>query len=163
MDYPPAVCEKARRLEQLLVQLEAGEPLDRVCADLGLAVRATDLPRLQARYEAGGRQWTGLLDGRYGHPQKAHAALRAWLHARKQEDAALTATQWVDEVAERFGVPLSAGHLNYLLRQVALTRPPGRPPRARPVSGAPPAPGLDYAGLFFPGSGEASPGDHDGH
>jgi hypothetical protein len=49
MDYPPAVCEKARRLEQLLVQLEAGEPLDRVCADLGLAVRATDLPRLPMR------------------------------------------------------------------------------------------------------------------
>jgi hypothetical protein len=55
MIHPPAVCEKAQRLERLLQRVEAGKALEQVCADLGLNVQATDLPKLQARYEAGGR------------------------------------------------------------------------------------------------------------
>ena len=72
MVHPPAVREKAQRLEQLLLRLEAGERFDQVCADLDLSLEAEEMPRFQAKYRAGGRQWEALIDGRYGHPQKAH-------------------------------------------------------------------------------------------
>jgi len=155
MTHPLAVCEKAQRLECLLQRVEAGESLDRVCADLGLQVGATELPKLQARYGAGGRSWEALVNRRYGHPQKAHSALREWMRERKREDRTLTAREVAEEVAERFQVELSIGHVNYLLRAVQLTRPPGRPLR-RPIDGAtapasppPTAEPLDHAGLFF--------------
>lgn len=165
MNHPPAVCEKARRLAQLLRRVAAGEPLDQVRAELGLPVAAPDLPQLQARYEAGKRSWEALIDGRYGHPQKAHSALREWLYERKREDESLTAAQLVKEVADRFGVHLSVGHINYLLRKVELTRRPGRPPRQpdAPASAARPAASLDQAGIFFPGGGETSAGNQHGH
>jgi transposase len=166
---PPAVCEKAQRLERLLLRLEAGEPFDPVRADLGLSVRAEDVPKLQAKYEAGGRTWEALIDGRYGHPQTAHSALREWMHERKREDESLTARELSEEIREQFQVELSIGHINYLLRKVELTRPRGRPHRRReeeeegeavPSAAAPPDESLDNGGLFFPGSGEARDGDH---
>ena len=40
MVHPPAVREKAQRLEQLLLRLEAGERFDQVCADLDLSLEA---------------------------------------------------------------------------------------------------------------------------
>jgi len=164
MIHPPAVCEKAQRLERLLQRVEAGEALEQVCADLGLNVQATDLPKLQARYEAGGRSWEALVNGRYGHPQKAHSALREWMYERKREDETLTARELAEEVGERLQVELSIGHVNYLLRKVELTRPPGRPPRrqaevaAAPASPAPSDESLANAGLFFPRGGEAGAG-----
>ena len=164
MIHPPAVCDKAQRLERLLQRVAAGEPLAQVCADLELTVRATDLPKLQSRYEAGGRRWEALVNGRYGHPQKAHSALREWMYERKREDETLTARALAAEVRERFQVEMSIGHINYLLRKVELTRPPGRPPgRAAEAATAPPAPtpsdeSLANAGLFFPRGGEAGPG-----
>jgi hypothetical protein len=86
MIHPPAVCEKAQQVERLLLRLEAGEPFDRVRADLGLSVRAEDVPKLQAKYEAGGRTWEALIDGRYGHPQTAHSALREWMYERRSQE-----------------------------------------------------------------------------
>jgi hypothetical protein len=65
MNHPPAVREKARQIEQLLRRVEAGESFQSVRAALGLRVEE-DLPRLRAKYEAGGRRWEALIDGRYG-------------------------------------------------------------------------------------------------
>jgi transposase len=162
MDHPAAVIEKAQRLEQLLQRVEQGEPLEQVCAALELEVDAQRLAHLQAQYEAGGHTWEALIDGRYGHPIKAHSALREWLYARKREDEALTAPQLVEAVKEQFGVTLSAGHINYLLRKRELSRPPGRP-RSRPSDkGAAaedaPSQSLDNAGVFFPGSSQGRHG-----
>ena len=164
MTHPPAVCEKAQRLERLLLRIEAGEPSDQVCADLDLNVEKEDVPKLQAKYEAGGRTWEALIDGRYGHPQKAHSALREWMYERKQEDESLTARELAEAIAERFQVELSIGHINYLLRKVGLTRSPGRPRRrkeeeaAASTSAALSDESLDNAGLFFPRRGEARDG-----
>jgi hypothetical protein len=80
MTHPPAVIGKAQRLERLLLRLEEGEPLEQVQVDLSLSVEAEDIARLQAKYEAGGRSWEALIDGRHGHPQKAHSALREWMY-----------------------------------------------------------------------------------
>lgn len=165
MTHPPAICEKAQRLERLLLRLEAGEPFGQVCADLDLNVKEEDLPKLQAKYEAGGRTWEALIDGRYGHPQKAHSALREWMYERKREDKSPTARELAGEMAERFQVELSIGHINYLLRKKELTRPPGRPRRrkaeeeeAAPASAAPSDESLDNGGIFFPRSSEARDG-----
>ena len=76
MDYTPAVIEKAHRLEQLLQRVEQGEPFEAVRGDLGLNVTAKDLPKLQARYAAGGRQWEAWLDGRFGHTHTINSAMR---------------------------------------------------------------------------------------
>jgi transposase len=169
MIYPPAVCEKAQRLERLLLRLEAGELFDPVRADLGLSVRAEDVSKLQTKYEAGGRTWEALIDGRYGHPQTAHSALREWMYERKREDDSLTARELAEEIAEQFQVELSIGHINYLLRKVELTRPRGRPHRRREgeeegeavsSAAAPSDESLDNGGIFFPGGGEARDGDH---
>jgi transposase len=166
MGHPPAVLDKARRMERLLLRVEAGESLSQVCADLDLKVKAKDLPRLQAKYEKGGRTWEALIDGRYGHPQTAHSALREWMYERKREDETLTASQMAKRVEDQFGVKLDPGHINYLLRKVGLTRPPGRPPSQEKAKEKPeseqPDQSLDNAGVFFPGSGEARDGGHRG-
>ena len=168
MIHPPAVYEKAQRLERLLLRLEAGEPFEPVRADLGLSIRAEDVPKLQAKYEAGGRRWEALIDGRYGHPQKAHSALRERMHERKREDESLTARELALELEEQFQVELSIGHVNYLLRKVELTRPRGRPRRHSEEEEVAPAPetpsgeSLDNGGIFFPGGGKARDGDQRG-
>lgn len=164
MDHPPEVLNKARRMEQLILRIEADESWRQVCADLELKVKAQDLRRLQAKYEKGGRSWEALIDGRYGHPQTAHTALREWLYERKREDETLTGGQLAEQVEEQFGITVSGGHINYLLRKVGLTRPPGRPPSPKAekedVEPEQPEHSLDNAGLFFPGSGEAGDGGH---
>lgn len=162
MYYPPAVQQKARRLEQLLVRLEAGEPLDQLCAELGFELTPQRVGQLQAKYEAGGRSWQALQDGRFGHYQQVNTAVRAYLFERKQQDEQLTAGQLASEVAAKFGVTVSEGHINHVLRQVALTRPPGRPRPKRTLT-KPTGPTdlpVANAGLFFPGRGEAGYGDH---
>jgi transposase len=166
-DHPAAVIDKAKRLEQLLQRVAQGEFLEQVCAELDLVVDAKGLARLQAKYEASGCTWEALLDGRYGHPKKAHSALREWLYERKRQDKALTAPELVDELKVQFQVGLSAGHVNYLLRKVELTRPPGRVP-SRPAAEDDPAgsetssPSLDKAGIFFPGSSPTRDGRYGG-
>lgn len=180
MDHPQAVIEKARCLEQLLLRLEAGEPFEQTRAALELRVKEKDVPRLQVKYDAGGRAWEALIDGRYGHPQKANSAVRQWMYDRKEEDELLTAGELAEEVAEEFRVDLSVGHVNYVLRKVELTRPPGRPPKRRTEREEPPEPvatteeraespepatmsegnaeSVEQAGLFFPRGGEARDG-----
>ena len=104
MEPSTAVTEKAQRLVKLLRRVARGEPLEQVCAELDLAVDAERLAKLQVTYEAGGCTWEALIDGRYGHPQKAHSALREWLHERKRQDEELTARQLVDEVKTQFNL-----------------------------------------------------------
>ncbi|MBU1747964.1 MAG: hypothetical protein KKA73_09770 [Chloroflexi bacterium] len=156
MEYPPAVLEKAQRLEQLLRRVAAGEPLADLNAELSFELDEVGLAQHQAKYAAGGHTWTALIDGRHGHPRKAHSALREWLYARKEADASLRAPQLVQEIQAQFGVTLHAGHVNHLLRQRALTAPPGRPFKSPAADDsapdtAPPGEALDHAGLFFPG------------
>lgn len=170
MNHPQAVGEKAQHLEQLLQRVEAGEAFEPVRAELDLRIQEKDLPELRAKYEAGGRKWEALIDGRYGHPQTAHGALREWMYERKREDESLTARELGEEIAERFGVQLSEGHTNYLLRKMELTRPPGRPNRGGKPTGsevvstptASPDHSLENGGIFFPGSGQARDGDYRG-
>ena len=97
-----------------------GEPLDEVNEALGFSLDQRQLARWQAKYEAGGRTWEALIDGRHGHPRKAHSALREWLYARKQEDEEARAPQLITEIKEKFGVKISDGHINYLLTRFAL-------------------------------------------
>ena len=164
MDYPPAVLEKAQRLEQLLLRVAAGESLDAANAAFGFNLDERQLARWQAKYEAGGRRWEALIDGRHGHPRQAHSALREWLYARKEQDEEVRAPQLVDEIAEKFGVELSAGHINYLLRKRGLTAPPGRPLKGSDTAAEPPAApnapsaSMDNAGIFFPRSNEGEDG-----
>ncbi|MEW5956889.1 MAG: hypothetical protein AB1801_04135 [Chloroflexota bacterium] len=129
MDQPQAVIEKAQRLAQLLQRVEQGEALAEVCVELGLEVSPERLVGLQAKYEAGGRQWAALIDGRHGHAQKVRAEMKEWLYERKRQDETLTGPQLVVGLKQQFGVDLSLGHVNHLLRQVALSRQTGRPPK----------------------------------
>jgi len=164
MDYPEAVIEKAKRLEQLLQRVAAGEGLDAVSAEMGISLTKKQLKALQKKYQAGGRCWQALLDGRYGHPIKANSAIRAWLYERRRQEAEVRSPQLAQEVAVKFGVELTPEHINYLLRQRGLTAPVGRPfkkeKEAKTASGAaqPEASSLENAGLFFPGSSQRSTG-----
>ena len=65
MDYPPAVLEKAQRLEQLLQRVTAGEPLEAVNEELGFSLDQRQLARAQAKYEAGGHTWQASIDVAY--------------------------------------------------------------------------------------------------
>ena len=167
MAYPQAVLEKAKRLEQLLHQVAAGESLESANEAFGFDLDQRELARAQAKYESGGHRWQSLIDGRHGHSRKAHSALREWLYRRKEEDERLRAPQLVEEIEAEFGVTLSDGHINYLLRKRGLTAPPGRPYKERreePASDdAPSSTGsVDNAGLFFPGGSKAGDGPSSG-
>ena len=128
--HPQVVLEKAQRLEQLLQRVEQGEPLAEVCAELDLEVTPERLSALQAKYEAGGRSWEALIDGRYGHEQSMTSEMKEWLYERKRQDETLTGSELVKELEERFKVKISVGHMNHLLRQVGLSRQTGRPPNS---------------------------------
>ena len=157
--YPPAVHAKAEKLEQLLLRLEAGEELGQVCREMGLGLSPERARKLKAKYEAGGRQRAALLDGRFGHRQHANSAIRAYLYERKQGEPELTGPQLAEAVAKRYEVRVSVGHINHILREVALSRVTGRPRKqlkSKPAAVSPPS--QANAGLFFPGGGEASPG-----
>jgi transposase len=166
MDYPEAVLAKAKRLEQLLLRAAGGEPLDELNEELGFELDEKELARQQAKYEEGGRTWEAVIDGRHGHAHKIHSGIREYLYARKKEDDSLRAPQLASEVEEKFGVTVSAGHVNYLLRKRELTSPPGRPPKQpEPEEEAPadvPSEPVDNAGIFPPGSGEGGDGSDGG-
>jgi transposase len=153
--HPQVVIEKAQRLEQLLQRVEQGEPLAEVCAELGLEVSPARLRTWQAQYEAGGRSWETLIDGRYGHGQRVTSEMKEWLYERKRQDKRLTGPDLVKKLAKRFKVKISVGHVNPLLRQVNLSRQTGRPPKTGAKKEAAEAetdePGVDNAGIFFPG------------
>ena len=155
--HPQVVIEKAQRLEQLLQRVEQGEPLAEVCAELGLEVTPERLSGVQTKYEAGGRSWAGLIDGRYGHEQTVSSEMKEWLYERKRQDETLTGPELVKELEERFKVKISVGHMNHLLRQVGLSRQTGRPPKSSQKKEAEASettgPVVDNAGIFFPGGG----------
>jgi transposase len=176
MKHPEVVVEKARRLEQVLLRVEQGEPLKRLCQELGVQVDEKRLGKLQRKYVEGGGGFEALLDGRYGHGVKVNSAMREWLYERKRQDASLTAPRLVEAMRQEFDVGLTDSHVNYLLRKVGLTRAPGRPFKAsmsaveeksEPIEGVESSQEDDVegqatenAGLFFPGSGQRSDGDH---
>ena len=100
--------------------------------------------------------------------------MREWLYERKRQDPTLRAPALAEALSREFGVTVTADHVNYLLRKVGLTSPPGRPYKASDapaptadttVAAAPPAaevasPALANAGLFFPHGRAAGAGDH---
>ena len=155
MDHPQAVIKKAQRLGQLLQRVEEGEELADVCAEIGVEVTPDRLVALQKKYETGGRSWEALIDGRHGHAQKVTADMKEWLYERKRQDKTLTGPELVKAIRDKFGIELSIGHINHLLRQVELSRQTGRPPK--PVSEKETKTGdiseqvVDNAGIFFPG------------
>lgn len=158
MEYPKAVVEKAKRLEQLVLRVRAGEALAAVNEALGLELAEEQLADLEGKYEAGGREWAVLLDGRYGHAQKMHSGIREWLYRRKEGDEEVRAPQLAREIKEKFEVEVDPGHVNYLLRKRGLSAPVGRPyqeKRAAEEKEAPsPNESIDHAGIFFPGRGQ---------
>jgi transposase len=164
MDYPPAILEKAQRLEQLLLRVAAGEALDEVNEALGFSLDQKQQARWQTKYEAGGHKWEALIDGRQGHGRKARTELREWLYGRKEGDEEVRAPQLADEIKEKFDVELSDGHINYLLRKRGLSAPPGRPYKTQPpaekakVEPVAPSESDDNAGIFFPRGGEGRDG-----
>jgi transposase len=164
VDYPKAVLEKAKRLEQLLHRVAAGESLSKVNERLGFDLDQEQLTRAQAKYEAGGRTPEALIDGRYGHPQKIHSGIREWLYARKKKDEDVRAPRLAQEIEEQFGVKVDPGHINYLLRKRGLTAPPGRPYKEEPgdeettAVATAASESIDNAGIFFPGGGEGRDG-----
>ncbi len=133
MEYPTKVIEKAQQMEQLLIQIEQGVSLDEACARLNVKVSDRQLNRLQAKYQAGERQWEALLDKRFGHRQGVTSEIETWLYARKCQEAGLpaseqsTAAQLVQEIETRFQVTVHRWQINYVLRKRGLTRPVGRP------------------------------------
>jgi transposase len=163
MDYPEAVLEKAKRLAQLVQRVTAGESLESANEALGFGLDERELARAQAKYESGGHRWQALIDGRHGHSRKAHSALREWLYTRKQEDESLRAPQLAEEIKAEFGVTLTDGHINYLLRKRGLSAPPGRPYRRKPEENASDdaaasTESVENAGLFFPRGSKARDG-----
>jgi transposase len=167
MDYPEAVIEKAKRHEELLQRVGAGESRAQVCAELGIKVDEDRFAVLRAKYEAGGCTWQALLDGRHGHAKKVHSAIREWLYERKEQDEDVRAPALVREVEEKFGVKVSDGHINYLLRKRGLTAPPGRPYKGSPTEGGSElstgsTESLDHTGIFFPGGSERRDGGDPG-
>ena len=168
MEYPKVVIEKAHRMEELLQRVDAGEPLDQVGAELKVDVDEKRLAALRAKYRAGGETWEALLDGRFGHSHTAHSALREWLYERKEQDETLRAPKLAKEIEKKFGVLLSPGHINYLLRKRALTAPPGRPYKHPPAEqeeeqSLTATERLDNAGTFFPGSSQGRDGGSSDH
>lgn len=159
MEYPQAVIDKAKKREKLLQARAAGKSLAEARAISGIAAMTVrEANRLQRKYEAGGRTWQALLDGRFGHDIKANSALKEWLYERKRQDPPMRANQLVEEIKERFGVELRAGHVNYLLRKEGLTAPMGRPEKQAASGTAnqakePEENSQENAGIFFPGSG----------
>jgi transposase len=163
MDYPTAVIEKAKRMEKLLQRIDEGESLAQVCADLEVSVDEKRLAALQAKYEKGSRTWEVLVDGRFGHKQKAHSALVEWLYKRKEQNKTLRAPDLVDEIEEKYGVHFSDGHINELLRARGLSAPPGRPrkrfsPEAEAEAASETTESLGNGGVFFPGSSKGRDG-----
>ena len=162
--YPPAVIEKAKNQEKLLQARAADKTLAQAGAIAGIAVMTVkEVNRLQRKYEAGGRTWKALLDGRFGHDIKANSAIKAWLYERRRQDSTVRANQLVREIKGKFGVEFKDGHINYLLRKEGLTAPVGRPEKKKPVETEsreeePREESLENAGIFFPGGSERSDG-----
>ena len=156
MHYPLAIIEKAKRTEELVKRVSAGEALVAVCDELNISVSSSRFAKLLKRYEAGGQSYESLIDGRQGHAQKSHAGIREYLYARKRDHPEVKASQLVSAIETKFDVKFSKSHINYLLRRAGLNSPQGRPKSGRtdnPPETDLPDPAneeLPNAGLFFP-------------
>lgn len=166
MKHPEAVIKKARQVERLLLRMEAGESFEQVRAELGLEVEIEDLPKLQSRYAAGGKRFEMLIDGRYGHYQTINSAMREWLYEQKRQDENVRACQLAEEMKKEFGVGVTVGHINYLLRKRGLTNAVGRPkqPPQPEVAAAAieekSSQPVENVGIFFPGGSEGGDESH---
>ena len=162
MEYPKAVLEKAKRLEQLVLRVSGGEALAEVNEELGFELNEEQFAEIEAKYEAGGGKWEELLDGRHGHEQKIHSGIREWLYSRKEGDEEVRAPQLAREIKEKFKVEVAPGHVNYLLRKRGLSGPVGRPYKEKSEEEEKEEPNrtvsMDNAGIFFPGRGKGRVG-----
>ena len=164
MHYPLAIIEKAKRTEELVKRVSAGEALVTVCDELNISVSSSRFAKLLKRYEAGGQSYESLIDGRQGHAQKSHAGIQEYLYGLKRDRPQLKASQLAAAIESKFDVKFSEGHINYLLRRVGLSSPQGRPKSVR--TDKPPETDLTdpadeelpNAGLFFPRSGAGRDG-----
>jgi transposase len=168
MEYPDAVIAKAKRMARLIERVEKGESLSEVCTEVGISLSSEQFRRLEAKYETGERKWEALQDGRFGHDVKVHSAMKEWLYERKRQDGSLRAPQLAQEIAEKFDVELSVGHINHLLRKRSLSAPPGRPfaekeAKEEQEEREEATACQENAGLFFPGGREASAGRQRDH
>ena len=159
MDYPEAVMEKAKLHGELVKRVESGESREQVCEDLGIQVDEERLAILRTKYKAGGQTWQALLDGRHGHSQKVHSEIREWLYERKKQNEKQRSPALAKEIEKKFGVKISEGHVNYLLRKQGLAAPPGRPYKGKEVEKAEESvsettESLENGGIFFPGSSQ---------
>lgn len=167
MDYPEAVTEKAKLYAELVKRVESGESRERVCEDLGIQVEEERLAVLRTKYKAEGQTWQALLDGRHGHSQKVHSEIREWLYERKKQNEELRSPALAKEIEKKFGVKVSAGHVNYLLRKRGLAAPPGRPYKGKEEEEAEESvpkttESLENGGIFFPGSSQGGNGSKAG-
>ena len=167
MDYPKAVIEKAKLHAELVERVESGGTREQVCEDLGIQVDEDRLAVLRTKYKAGGQTWQALLDGRHGHSQKVHSEIREWLYERKKQKEELRSPALAKEIENKFGIKISEGHVNYLLRKQGLAAPPGRPYKGKGVEeGEESVPettkNLENGGVFFPGSSKGRNGSKAG-
>ena len=144
----------ARRKEQWILRTAQGEDLDKVRQGLKLHLKASSLPRLRQRYQAGGRKWQALLERRHGWATKGTAAVKAFLQKVKAQHPQATGAELCVQVWERFEIDLSLSRLNELLHAEGLSNPPGRPRKASsPETTSTTERDLDHAGAFFPSGG----------
>lgn len=164
MDYPEAVTEKAKLYAELVKRVERGESREQVCEDLGIQVDEERLVILRTKYKAEGQTWQALLDGRHGHSQKVHSEIREWLYERKKQNEELRSPALVKEIENKFGIKISGGHVNYLLRKQGLASSPGRPKKGKEVEEtvAETTESLENGGIFFPGSSKGGNGSKAG-
>lgn len=127
MKHPPTVVAKAKKLEQLLLKLEAGLSLTEACSQLSIEVNEKRAKQLLNKYNSNGRSWEVLVDGRYGHKQKITNAIRKRLYELKQINPTLRAKGLAQILVKEFGIEVSVGHINYLLRKKGVSYGVGRP------------------------------------
>lgn len=141
----------ARRKAQWIRRTAQGEDPDPVRQELKLHLKASSLPRLRQRYQAGGRKWQALLERRHGWATKGTPAVKAFLQKAKARHPQATGAELCVQVWERFEIDLSLSRLNELLHAEGLSNAPGRPRKVSPPETASAAErDLDHAGAFLP-------------
>ena len=141
----------AHRKEQWILRTEQGEDPDRVRRELKLKLKTSSLPWLRQRYQAGGRQWSVLLERRHGIATKGTAEVKAFLKKAKDQHPQATGTELRVQVWERFELDISLSRLNELLHAEGMSNAPGRPQKvSTPEMSSAAEREVDNAGAFFP-------------
>lgn len=152
--YSVRQVNRALAQEQLLKRLEAGEDLEALCQELGLAHSRNYLPELRRRYHEGGATWQALIDHRHGHSYKVTPIRRAWLRQQKQENPVLTQTQLAKLFEDEFQVTISQSQVSNILRAEGVAIPGGQRYHAAAEQSLP----VERAGVFFPSGSRAADG-----